>query len=291
MLRHNGRMQASSAFPSIEARVLPVVTGDGHRAELIARIPDAPLMRLLWMAGMGVPARHFIPLADALAARGVATFLHEWRGIGSSSLRASRGCDWGYRELLADIAASEAVAEAYAPDLYRVLGGHSLGGQLACCRLGLQPDAADAVWLVASGSPYWRAFPLRTGLGMPLVCRFLPWLARRNGYMPGRKIGFGGNEAVGVIEDWERSGLSGRYAARGIDADLEAGMARFAGDVRRVNFTDDWLAPASSGEYLAGKLRGARVQAVKMDAATLGATADHYAWMKTPDAVAAFLVS
>lgn len=284
-------MQTSSAFPSIEARVLPVVTGDGHRAELIAHIPDAPRMRLLWMAGMGVPARHYLPLADALAARGVATFLHEWRGIGSSNLRAAREHDWGYRELLADIMASEAIADAYTPGLQRVIGGHSLGGQLACCRLGLQPDAADAAWLVASGSPYWRAFPLRTGLGMPLVCRFLPWLARRNGHMPGRRIGFGGNEAIGVIEDWARSGLSGRYAARGVDVDLDAGMARFAGEVRQVNFTGDWLAPASSGDYLAGKLRGARVQAVKMDAATLGATADHYAWMKTPDAVAAFLVS
>lgn len=284
-------MQTASAFPSIEARVLPVATGDGHRAELIARIPDAPRMRLLWMAGMGVPARHFVPLADALAARGVATFLHEWRGIGSSNLRAAREHDWGYRELLADIVASEAVADAHAPGLQRVLGGHSLGGQLACCRLGLQPDAADAAWLVASGSPYWRAFPLRTGLGMPLVCRFLPWLARRNGHMPGRRIGFGGNEAIGVIEDWARSGLSGRYAARGVDVDLEAGMARFAGEARQVNFTGDWLAPASSGDFLAGKLRSARVQAVKMDAATLGTTADHYAWMKTPDAVAAFLVS
>lgn len=282
-------MQTPSVPGSIQARVFPVATGDGHRAELIARIPSAPRMRLLWMAGMGVPARHFVPLAEALAARGVATFLHEWRGIGSSNLRASREHDWGYRELLADMVASETVAEAHAPDLRRALGGHSLGGQLACCRLGLQPDAADAVWLVASGSPYWRAFPPRTGLAMPLVCRFLPWLARRRGYMPGRRIGFGGNEAIGVIEDWARSGLSGRYAARGIDADLEAGMARFDGEVRRVNFTDDWLAPASSGQYLAGKLRCARVRAMDMDAATLGTVADHYAWMKAPNAVAEFL--
>lgn len=284
-------MQTSSKTPSIAAQVLAVETGDGHRTELIARIPASPCMRLLWMAGMGVPARHYVAFADALAARGVAVFLHEWRGIGSSNLRASRGHDWGYRTLLADIVASEAMAEAHAPGLRRVIGGHSLGGQLACCRLGLHPDAADAVWLVASGSPYWRAFPLHTGLVMPLACRLLPWLARRNGYMPGRRIGFGGNEAAGVIEDWARSGLTGRYAARGIDIDLEAGMARFTGELRRVNFTDDWLAPASSGRYLAGKLPRARVQATDMDATILGATADHYAWMKTPEAVVAFLVS
>ncbi|MFT4179547.1 MAG: alpha/beta fold hydrolase [Thermomonas sp.] len=275
----------------MQALVLPVETGDGHRAELIARIPDAPHMRLLWMAGMGLPARHFIPFAEALAARGVAVFLHEWRGIGSSNLRASRASNWGYRELLADMMASEAVAEAHAPGLPRVIGGHSLGGQLSCCRLGLQADAADAVWLVGSGSPYWPTFPTPTRWWLPVVYRFFPWLARRCGYLPGRRLGFGGNEAVGVIQDWSRSALCGRYAARGIDTDLEAGMARFSGDVRRVNFRDDWLAPASSGQYLAGKLCSAQAETVELDAATLGAVADHYAWMKAPEAVAAFLAN
>ena len=40
----------------IQARVLPVDTGDGHAAELIARVPAAPRMRLLWLPAMGVAA-------------------------------------------------------------------------------------------------------------------------------------------------------------------------------------------------------------------------------------------
>src|SRR3546814_7832064 len=101
-------------------------------------------------------------------------------------------------------------------DLPRVIGGHSLGGQLACCRLALDPQAASAVWLVASGAPYWRAFPPRTRWWLPLVYRFLPWLADACGALPGRRIGFGGNEARGLIRDWSRTALSGRYAATGI---------------------------------------------------------------------------
>ena len=271
--------------------VLPVEAGDGHRAELIARIPDAPRTRLLWLPGMGLPARQLIPFADALAERGVAVFLHEWRGIGSSNLRAGDGKDWGYRALFADIRASEAVAEAHAPDLLRVIGGHSLGGQLACCRIGLQPDAADAIWLAGSGAPYWPAFPVRTRFGLPLAYRFLPWLARRNGYMPGRRIGFGGNEAVGVIEDWSLTAMRGRYAAKDVDADLEAGMATFTGGIRCVIFKDDWLAPPSSARFLTGKLPNARVAATTLDAQALGMKADHYAWMKRPGAVAEWLVS
>ena len=43
----------------------------------------------------------------------LAVFLHEWRGIGSSNMRASRENDWGYREVLADLAARIApVAQA-----------------------------------------------------------------------------------------------------------------------------------------------------------------------------------
>lgn len=273
----------------MDGRVLPVDTGDGHRAELIARIPAQPRARLLWLPGMGLPARHFIPFAEALAAQGMAVFLHEWRGLGSSNRRASRSQDWAYRELFADIAASEAAIDAHAPGLPRVIGGHSLGGQLACCHVGLHPDAAGAVWLVGSGAPYWRSFPAPARWWLPAAYRFLPWLARRNGYMPGRRIGFGGNEARGVIHDWARTALSGRYAGRGIDADIEAGMARYTGEVRCVTLADDWLAPPSSAAFLTGKLPQARVAHQVLDRRALGAPADHYAWMRAPDAVAAAL--
>ena len=270
---------------------LPVETGDGHRAELQARIPDRASASLLWLPGMGLAARHFLPFAEAMAARGIATFVHEWRGNGSSSLRASRAVDWGYRELLADIAASERAVDAALPGLPRALGGHSLGGQLACCRVAQAPDAARALWLVGSGSPYWRAFPAPTRWWLPGAYRFLAWLARRNGALPGKRIGFGGNEARGVIEDWSRSALSGHYAARGLDLDLDAGMAGFGGELRGIVLADDWLAPTSSLAFLLGKLRGAQVGVDVVDAATLGAAADHYAWMKHPDAVAARLLA
>lgn len=269
---------------------LPVETGDGHRCQLIARIPDAPRGRVLWLAGMGMPARHYLPFADALAARGMAVFLHEWRGIGSSNLRASRADDWGYRELLADLAVSQSVADAEVPNLRRILGGHSLGGQLSCCQLGLHPDSADALWLVASGAPYWRAFPAPTRWSLPPAYRFMRWLAARNGFLPGRRIGFGGNEARSVIADWAITAMSGRYTAPGIDADLEAGMARFRGDIRALTYSGDWLAPPASTAFLTGKLANARIATAHFDAAAAGTVADHYAWIKTPGATADWLL-
>ncbi|VXB80488.1 conserved hypothetical protein [Luteimonas sp. 9C] len=270
-------------------RVESLDSDDGHRVELIIRVPDAPTRRVLWLPAMGVPARHYLPFADALSARGVAVGLHEWRGIGSSSLRAGRAHDWGYQDLLADIARSEAALDAAVPGAMRIIGGHSLGGQLACCHLALQPDAADALWLVASGAPYWRAFPRRVRYTLPPLYRFMDWLARARGVLPGRRLGFAGNESRGVIADWTRSGLRGRYTARGLDVDIDAAMARVEVPVRAAWLEDDWLGPASSLRFLLGKLGSADAATTGFDAARLGAQADHFAWMRTPDAIAAWL--
>ncbi|MCD9028387.1 alpha/beta hydrolase [Luteimonas sp. BDR2-5] len=276
----------------VAARVEALQTGDGHRFELIARIPASPRRALLWLPAMGVPAKHYLPFADALAARGVAVFLHEWRGIGSSSLRAGRDRDWGYRQLLCeDIAASQAAMRVQCRDLSRIIGGHSLGGQLACCRLALDPDAADALWLVASGAPYWRAFPPPQRWLLPPLYRFLDWLAQARGVLPGRRLRFAGNEARGVIRDWSRSGLSGRYRAAGVDADLELGMSRVEVPVRAAWLDGDWLGPESSLRFLLGKLASTRVDVVRITPAVLGAAADHFTWMRHPGAIADWLLS
>lgn len=269
----------------MHALTLPVATGDGHRAELIARIPTHPAARLLWLPAMGVAARHYLPFAEALAARGVAVFLHEWRGNGASNWRAGRGCDWGYRELLADIAASARVAAHAAPDIPQRLGGHSLGGQLAACHLALHPAAATELWLVASGSPHGRSFPPPMRYLLPLACRLLPWIARRIGWLPGRRLKFAGNEARGVITDWGRSGLLGHYRVEGMEADLEAGMQRFSGGVVVVTCTADWLCPPGSARHLAGKLGNATLRETSLDGRALATRPDHFAWMRRPAAV------
>ena len=284
-----GAAGAGAGTPGPVPRVIPVAAADGHSYELIATLPDAPRRSLLWLPALGVAARHYQPLAQALAQRGVAVFLHEWRGHGSSDRRASRDCNWGYTELLTlDLPASEAAVAAAAPGLPRVAGGHSLGGQLAACRLALAPTACTALWLAGSGAPYWRGFPRRHQPWLRLAYRALPWLAERAGSLPGRRIGFGGNEARGVIRDWAGTATSGRYAAAGL-GDLEPGMAAAAVEVRAGVFVRDWLAPATSLDHLLSKLPRARAEVTTFHAAALGVRADHFAWMRAPGAVAHWL--
>lgn len=276
---------------AIEPRLSPVEAGDGHRWRLECIAPPQPRSALLWLPALGVAARHYRPFAQALASHGVAVYLQEWRGHGSSSLRAGRDCDWGYRELLAqDVPASQAaISRGPHGALPRAVGGHSLGGQLAACSLALAPDSAHGLWLVASGAPFWRAFPSPTRFGLPVAYRVLPALADAFGALPGRRIGFGGREARGVMRDWARTAMTGRYAAAGLDIDLEERLADAAPEIRALCLRRDWLAPRSSLDYLLDKMPAARRQAHLLDDDDVGTASDHFSWMRQPHAVARWL--
>ena len=269
---------------------IPLTAADGHQFRLLLRMPAEPVAVLLWLPALGIAARHYLPFAETLAARGVAVFLHEWRGHGSSNQRARRNMDWGYRELLTtDLPVSVERIRQQFPTLPKIIGGHSLGGQLAAALLALQPRTAERLWLVASGSPFWHVYPRPRKWLLPLSYRFLPWLADRNGSLPGRSIGFGGKEARGVMRDWARTGLSGRYAGKGMDIDLETVLGGVRADTDAVLLADDWLAPRASLDFLLAKMRPGDVRVETLDTDRLGERADHFAWMKRPDAVAAAL--
>ena len=271
-----------------ESLVIPVTACDGARCELLATLPAGRWQQLLyWMPAMGMPARHYLPLAQALAVAGVAVVLHEWRGIGSSDRRAGRDCNWGYRQLLQDdLPAGMAAVRQRWPQARCWLGGHSLGGQLGLLYASLYPHDFVGVVLVASGAPYWRRF--RHGWLIGAAYALAPWLAALIGHLPGRRIGFGGNEARGVIADWARSGRSGRYAVAGMTEDFERLLAALQLPVLALRLQQDWLGPPASLAWLLGKLGPAarRVETISRDDLD-GTPADHFGWMKAPAPVAA----
>lgn len=265
---------------------IPLATDDGHHYTLIARIPSKPVGSLLWLPALGVAARHYLPLADALAARGIAVFLQEMRGNGSSDQRASRKVDWGYNQILTrDISTSHVAMVQHTDTPMRIIGGHSIGAQFAACYAGLHPDAFQQLWLVASGSPYWRCFAAPKRYVFPFAFQFVPWVADWRGAFPGRALGFGGDEARGLMRDWARVGLSNHYAAAGMQVDLESAMAGVTADTHAVLLAQDWFAPRRSMQALLDKLPRSRHELATLDQSALGTRADHFAWMKQPGAV------
>jgi len=272
---------------AIEPEVIPVAVADGSRFELLYVQPAGGWRQLVyWIPAMGIPARHYLPLAGALAAHGVAVVVHEWRGIGSSNRRASRGCDWGYRQLLQeDLPAGMAVVQERWPQATCWLGGHSLGGQLGALYASLHPLEFAGLLLVASGAPYWRRF--RHGRLIAAAYALAPLLAGLLGYLPGRRLGFGGNEARGVIADWARTGRSGRYAAVGMTQNFERQLASLQLPSLALRLRDDWLGPQASLDWLLGKLGPGEHSVEVISPQELGGPADHFGWMKMPAPIAA----
>jgi predicted alpha/beta hydrolase len=264
--------------------VVGVKAADGHCFELIHVRADKPRQAWLFLPGMGMTARQYIDFSSVLADSGCEVFIHEWRGLGSSSLRAGRDCDWGYRELLEYdlmVALDKALEISKTETLY--LAGHSLGSQFACMVAGLRPDLTAGIALIAGGAPRWQSFPLLKGLPLYMGFWAMPAIANIVGYYPGRQLGFAGREARRVMADWARTGRTGRYAFSDIDHDLETAMADLDVPALGLRMEADWFVPEASLEWLIGKLGGSRKSTQVITTSAMGLSADHYSWMKSPE--------
>lgn len=271
-----------------EPHTIRVYSGDGAEADLhVSRAQDSRF-GLLWLPALGVTARHYLRLAETLAARGVSVAVHEWRGGGSSNRRASRRCDWGYRELLEfDIPASLDVARKALPGTRWIMAGHSIGGQFACLHAALDARSSEGIALVACGSPYWKTFPpgrrwmLRL---VPPAVRLVTWLY---GYYPGKRIGFAGSEARTLMRDWAETARTGNYARYLQGFDHERSLRGYVGPLLDIRMAQDALCPQASSERLLGKLPGSDVRRVGLSAGDFeNGQASHFSWMKEPGPVA-----
>lgn len=284
-------LPSRSSMPHQQA-VVSVQAADQHRFELIGLPADAARARLLFLPGMGVSARHYIDFGLALGARGIETFIHEWRGLGSSSLRAARGCDWGYRELLElDLLAAVDAIDAGGEPLPLIVGGHSLGSQLACLLGAMRPESIRGLLIVAGGAPYFKAFSGWMRWGLPAAFFGMPTIAGLVGHYPGSRLGFAGREARGVIRDWTHSGRSGVYAPIGLGHDLEGGMRALRVPVFGLRMADDWFVPQSSLDWLTAKLPAAQHEQEVLKRELFSGPADHYRWMREPESSAQAIAS
>lgn len=271
----------------MQALEWPVRSADGHAAAVRAHLPDGARAGLVFLPAMGVAARHYDGLAQALAAHGVALAVHEWRGLGRSALRASRRHDWGYRELLElDLPATVSTVHAAAPALPWSIGGHSLGAQFAALHAAVDARLRG-IFVVAAGAPYWRTFPRSQRFVLRGLFGVMNGLGAMSGYFPGRRTGFAGNEARGVIRDWTWTGRHGHYRVPGLARDPEAALHACRLPVLALRFTEDWYVPRASLDHLLAKLPQARIAREELGRDVLGGRkADHFGWMKEPQPVA-----
>lgn len=261
-------------------------SADGHRWKLRLWRAEGGQEGLAWLPALGVPAAKYDGFARALQQRGMHVAVHEWRGTGSSSLRPSRRHDWGYRELVEqDIPATLAAAKQNVVAGQWAIGGHSLGGQLAALSLAMTPAQADALLLIATGVPAASYFPGWRATGVRFFARALSPFTRVWGSFPGNRLNWAGHEAGQVMRDWASTVISGQYRQLAAFPDIDKKLRALRQPALGLRFEHDWLVPAVSLDDLLGRIGSAAHESICLDESMLGARADHFRWMRHPDAV------
>ncbi|MCA9627273.1 MAG: alpha/beta fold hydrolase, partial [Myxococcales bacterium] len=242
---------------------------------------------LLLLPALGIRASLYDKLGAQLAQAGIATCVMEQRGHGRSPLSPERGDDFGLDDILEyDVPVLLDWLEAQRPGVPLVLAGHSLGGHLATIACGRHPDRVSAVLHLACAFPHFRDYPLRTAARVLLLTTIVPPLTRLRGHYPGKRFGFGGDEARTLMTQWSQWARSGKFGVGRVRHPEEM-TARFRGPVLSLAFErDDMVSPQAIGRARS-PFSGARVTRRVLGAAEQGEFLGHPAWAKQPDGVVA----
>lgn len=238
----------------------------------------------LVLPALGVPAGAYRRFAEALAAAGTPAGVAEWRGGGASEVRAARGVDWGYVELLQhEVLGGIAALRTRHPARPVVVIGHSLGGHLGLMARAAAAPGLAGVLTVASGTPTLRFFA--TALRWQI--RFVLALHRVSGpllgYFPGHRIGFGGRQPRTLMDQWAQLASLGRFEIDGRNLLEPRSEAAARIPVHSLCLPRDTYAPhAATGHLLqlAGLAAAAHIEA--FDEPGRQGPFGHFDWLKDP---------
>jgi predicted alpha/beta hydrolase len=259
--------------------------GGGTTTLHVARSVSESDPMALVLPAMGVPATFYGPLLDGLAANGVTAVVADFPGQGGSRPLAARDHDYGYAALATKFVPR--VLQASRSELghrLTVLLGHSLGGQVAVVAAAAERDIADALVLVAAGTPHWRVFEGRLGWEVLVQTQAVGAVARANGYWPGERFGFGGRQPRRLMSEWAHLARTGAFLLHGMP-DVDDAIASIELPILAIDVANDQFAPASSVEALVAKLAAAPVERQHFARET-GRPLDHLGWVRSSDGVA-----
>jgi predicted alpha/beta hydrolase len=272
-----------------DTQVLSITTSDQHRVDAtVYPSDDANAPVLIFLSALGTPAKVYRHFGRELVKHGVQLCAPDWRGIGSSSVRAGRGSDFGYRHLVEiDLAALIETVHQRFPDAPIWLGGHSLGGQLALLSAAADPAHVCGVVLTASGSVHWPCYSGKLRIAVRSLVLLSRLLSPLMGYFPGSRFGFGGREAAGVMRDWSHLAVTGEYRLHGSAIDYEKSLRALQLPVLMISFAADPWSPLKAASALVRKLTSGSALHWHWGASdTAGIALDHYSWIKHPGLVA-----
>ena len=123
-------------------------------------------------------------------------------------------------------------------------------------------------------------------LTLAVVLWAFPFLSGLVGHFPGKRLGFAGTEAHGVMADWARTGIRGRYDLETLDYNAEAVLAGLKLPLLGVRMEHDWFVPRTSLDWLLAKMPRCNVAHAVVTDRAQGTRTDHFGWLQAPAATA-----
>ena len=265
-----------------------VVSLDGAESKItVFRSESAKAPVIICKPAMGVSARHYEPLAQALAGRGWNVVTADLRGNGESSIRPGPGQDFGYHEMAVfDWPGEVNLVKDLFPQSPRILLGHSLGGQMSALYMSANPGEIQALITVACPLVYYKGWPFPHNWKVLLMTQFFHLTAMVLGYFPGRRVGFGETEPKTTMKDWAYTTRSGQYRPTNSFTDYEALLPHLSVPVLAISMSDDGYAPEGAVLGLCAKMSGARITHLHLIPRELGLKIlGHFAWLKEPEPI------
>lgn len=276
---------------------LTATADDGCELQIYGQLPPgAAETVLLFFPAMGTPGRAYARFSGALAGLGIACYVCDLRGTGSSGPPPDRRNNFDYATYMhSDWPACIAAVRAAHPGARLLIGGHSIGAQLSLVYAGLHANAADSpelteqiagLVLFTPNTSYYAVFPGWQKLRFWLWFRLIPMISWVMGYFPGDRLGFGGRNALGVIRDWSYTGRTGKFRDR-VQGDLEPAFGKINVPIAAISFTGDALAPGAATDHILAKVTGGapdssqRIERLRVETGP-PRPEDHFQWMRNP---------
>ncbi len=263
------------------------VEADDHVSSTLAlyRAQNSHAPVVLGMPAMGVRGKFYEPLARNFQRLGVSYACADLRGIGTSSIRASRKVNFGYADMInRDYPAQINALKLYCAGSPLWLLGHSLGGQLNALYMATHPEQIAGMILVSSCTVYYKNYEQSRRLW--LSTQGLRVFSELWGYLPGRRLGFGGTEARRVIRDWARNARGGQYRLENSPLDYDKLLARVRQPVLGVSLETDHFAPRKAVDHLCRKMPNSHLERWHIADGELSSQRwDHFNWVKDSEAL------
>jgi predicted alpha/beta hydrolase len=265
--------------------LVPFTSLDGATSTL--RVFSGTGRTTLLVPALGTPASYYDGFAAALAERTGTVIVAENRGTDSSSVRASRGVDYGYADVLRlDWTPWVAEARRIGGDGLSLIG-HSIGGQLGALYEAEHPGSFERIALVTACSVEWKGWSGMRAYTFLAQTSVVGALSTALGFFPGERIGFGGRQGATMMRDWSRQARTGVYAPTGAPVDYEARLRDVHSKILSVAVKGDDYAPRAACDRLLAKMPNASIERIDLEPSwSVRRPVDrHFRWAKEPQAM------